>query len=771
LAQYSVDIVAKTLGGGQVDKLAESLRGVDQAANKSQQSLKGIDAAAKGATPGVRGLGTAIAAALGPLVSITAALALFKKATDTAFERGNAEQRLQNLTNSAGEYQAALGIAARSSQTFGLSQTETTKALADVYGRLKGVGFGLKETGEIYDGFNAIAKQSGLGAAEASGAFFQLSQALGKGKLNGDEFVTVSERMPQLLDAIAKTTGKTRGELAQMAQDGKITSQVLYEALAGSAAAAGDLNAKLSAQQRAMNAVSLVSDRLLNTLGKVFAPIVIKGAELLVVAGEKLAEWWDYLGGVVFPQVASAVKPLITEMQKIWTAIPWETLLGYLQGALIKAINNVVGAIKLVVPVLTFVLKKFQELSSNPVFKFIAEQVGRLAGFLGISSTAVQDFANKQKTAATDSAELAKNYSSMPEAAEKVADATKAAAEATKLFKEDVAKIKDSYDLAGQALDRMATKQQLTLSVASAQLGAEQALNNLMGERLQREYDAAKTADERFNIAVRMFNQQVKAAELEYKQALLNNDAAVDAALLQQKKVDLKYQEMRAERDLAAARGQDVSAYDQALGSQKEAVALAKQQMDAADDIRKYSNQTALAILQGKIEAAGLNLQTKLASDAIGIATQRATVMANEYARAAAAAIQMRNAAGGGGAPAAPKSTGFISAGGQTVKLAKGGYVTGPTNALIGEGGESEYVVPESKMGEAMQRYAAGARGAAVIPGSANVNVSYSGSIVSMGGSDYISKGDVPGLLSSAVNQTLKTLQRSPDARRFAGVR
>jgi len=225
LAQYSVDIVAKTLGGGQVDKLAESLRGVDQAANKSQQSLKGIDAAAKGATPGVRGLGTAIAAALGPLVSITAALALFKKATDTAFERGNAEQRLQNLTNSAGEYQAALGIAARSSQTFGLSQTETTKALADVYGRLKGVGFGLKETGEIYDGFNAIAKQSGLGAAEASGAFFQLSQALGKGKLNGDEFVTVAERMPQLLDAIAKTTGKTRGELAQMAQDGKITSQ------------------------------------------------------------------------------------------------------------------------------------------------------------------------------------------------------------------------------------------------------------------------------------------------------------------------------------------------------------------------------------------------------------------------------------------------------------------------------------------------------------------------------------------------------------------
>ncbi len=49
-------------------------------------------------------------------------------------------------------------------------------------------------------------------------------------------------------------------------------------------------------------------------------------------------------------------------------------------------------------------------------------------------------------------------------------------------------------------------------------------------------------------------------------------------------------------------------------------------------------------------------------------------------------------------------------------RFAQGGFVSGPTNALIGEGGESEYVVPASKMNEAMGRYARGARGAAVIP-------------------------------------------------------
>jgi len=50
------------------------------------------------------------------------------------------------------------------------------------------------------------------------------------------------------------------------------------------------------------------------------------------------------------------------------------------------------------------------------------------------------------------------------------------------------------------------------------------------------------------------------------------------------------------------------------------------------------------------------------------------------------------------------------------IPKARGGFVTGPTNALIGEGGEPEYVVPASKMNEAMGRYARGARGAAVIP-------------------------------------------------------
>ena len=103
--------------------------------------------------------------------------------------------------------------------------------------------------------------------------------------------------------------------------------------------------------------------------------------------------------------------------------------------------------------------------------------------------------------------------------------------------------------------------------------------------------------------------------------------------------------------------------------------------------------------------------------------------------------------------------------------FAEGGYVTGPTQAVVGEGGEPEYIIPASKMDGAMQRYSAGMRGSSMIPSNADVTVNYSGSTVDMGGSSYINKGDVTGIVSQAVNQTLTKLQRSSKARLTAGLR
>ena len=51
-----------------------------------------------------------------------------------------------------------------------------------------------------------------------------------------------------------------------------------------------------------------------------------------------------------------------------------------------------------------------------------------------------------------------------------------------------------------------------------------------------------------------------------------------------------------------------------------------------------------------------------------------------------------------------------------SVAVASGGYVSGPTRALVGEGGQGEYIIPENKMRESIARYSRGARGSAVVP-------------------------------------------------------
>jgi len=129
---------------------------------------------------------------------------------------------------------------------------------------------------------------------------------------------------------------------------------------------------------------------------------------------------------------------------------------------------------------------------------------------------------------------------------------------------------------------------------------------------------------------------------------------------------------------------------------------------------------------------------------------------------------------------------------GANTSFAEGGYVSGPTRALVGEGGESEYIIPESKMRESMARYSRGARGSAVIP----ENGGGSGAMSEGGGTavaapidvrytverinsvDYVTADQFQAGMRQAANQgakqgeqqTLKRLQMSSSTRKRVGM-
>lgn len=89
--------------------------------------------------------------------------------------------------------------------------------------------------------------------------------------------------------------------------------------------------------------------------------------------------------------------------------------------------------------------------------------------------------------------------------------------------------------------------------------------------------------------------------------------------------------------------------------------------------------------------------------------------------------LKALGAVSGGGGGGGGDSVSQFNASVAQYKFAEGGYVTGPTNAIIGEGGESEYVIPASKMSSAMANYNAGKRGSSVIEDSSAAGTSSGG--------------------------------------------
>lgn len=72
---------------------------------------------------------------------------------------------------------------------------------------------------------------SGATTQDKSSAMLQLTQAMASGKLQGDEFRSISESAPLLAQAIADAMGVSKGELKKLSSDGAITADIIKSAL------------------------------------------------------------------------------------------------------------------------------------------------------------------------------------------------------------------------------------------------------------------------------------------------------------------------------------------------------------------------------------------------------------------------------------------------------------------------------------------------------------------------------------------------------------
>lgn len=165
-----------------------------------------------------------------------------------AISKMDAYTGMQNRLKLVTESQEQLNLAM--SDTFNIAQKsyQSWDSVIQVYQRFsdnaKTLGINMTKTAELTETVSKAVAISGASTQAAEAALTQFGQALASGVLRGEELNSIMEQTPALAKAIAQGMGITVGELRSVAAEGKITGDVLVNALTKSKQSVDELFAK-----------------------------------------------------------------------------------------------------------------------------------------------------------------------------------------------------------------------------------------------------------------------------------------------------------------------------------------------------------------------------------------------------------------------------------------------------------------------------------------------------------------------------------------------
>ncbi|WP_413520577.1 tape measure protein [Psychrobacter glacincola] len=212
-------------------------REAEEQIRRLERELNGLGDTQNNAANGANNLGNNVnklKGAFGGLQGLLAAAGLgigVAEIIETADAFKTLEARIKLATGEGAAFVTGFeGVKEIANATF--SSIEST---GELFSRIAAAGesLGLAQ-GEILSvtqTINEAIKLSGGSAASADAAITQLIQGLQSGVVRGEEFNSIMEQAPRLAKAMADGLGVTRGELRAMAQDGKLTSEVVINAV------------------------------------------------------------------------------------------------------------------------------------------------------------------------------------------------------------------------------------------------------------------------------------------------------------------------------------------------------------------------------------------------------------------------------------------------------------------------------------------------------------------------------------------------------------
>lgn len=246
--------------GTAFDAIEENIRNANNEQQKFNNSIRGGNNSANGLLSTIK----KIAVAAGGIVGIN-------KVLNISDELASTKARLNLLVDDGGSVEALEQKIMASAQRSRSAYFDTASAVAKL-GLNAGNAFG-GNMDQVIAFMEQVNKQFVIGGAtaqEQSNAMIQLTQAMAAGALRGEELNSILDGAPGIARAIEKYMGIAEGSIKTVAQEGKVTAEVVKNAMF---AMADETNAKFDSMPKTWAQIWV---DIKNQALSMFAPILTK---------------------------------------------------------------------------------------------------------------------------------------------------------------------------------------------------------------------------------------------------------------------------------------------------------------------------------------------------------------------------------------------------------------------------------------------------------------------------------------------------------------
>lgn len=220
---------------GKADKASKSSKKAGDGAKKFGDDAKKAGDDVDGLKRKTDGLKTAFGTLKGVMFTALA-VAGVGGVIATADDMQTLTSQIKIATTSTKDYAHAMSEIERIAMGNMVSLDSVGQLYASNERSLKQLGKSQDEVIKFTENITTAMRVSGGSAESQAAALTQLGQAMASGVLRGDEFNSVAEQAPVIMELMADSLGVTTGKLRDMAKEGKLTSKVVYDAIAGASA-------------------------------------------------------------------------------------------------------------------------------------------------------------------------------------------------------------------------------------------------------------------------------------------------------------------------------------------------------------------------------------------------------------------------------------------------------------------------------------------------------------------------------------------------------